>query len=81
MLQGNVRPTLADFAHLKVCTFMDRAYRRDFPMNVRDAFWRAIYSGADSVPLRTARQVAIELNGSERTVADVMDGWRPAALN
>lgn len=71
------RRTLTDVRGTKVRRFLARADMVD----LEDEFWSLIYDGIASVPLKTARAVAVELEQSPRTVGDVLDGWRPKALH
>lgn len=46
-----------------------------------DAFWTLVYDGSPSVDYETADAVVRELSKSDRTVGDVIDGFRPSVLS
>lgn len=51
------------------------------PTPEQDALWRVVYEGAAApIAHETALAIEAELVASPRTVRELLDGWRPAAL-
>jgi hypothetical protein len=80
MMSDDAHELLEPHARRKLRTFM----RAPDPGNhsdskVWDAFYAVLY-GRDVVTHDTALAVEAELKDSERTIGDVLAGWKPAAL-
>ena len=70
--------TLEPFRKLRIRTLLGRLPDESAPAIV--ALFDLVYDGAGVTMHETGRAVSYELENTDKTVGDLIDGWRPPAL-